>query len=171
MAALGLAVVLVLTSPYRFRRWFAFLDPFKDALDSGYQLVQSLYGFGAGGWFGVGLGAGRQKLFFLPEAHNDFILAVLGEELGFVGVSLVIVLMGIILWRCVAIAVNAKDMQDRLLAFGSGLLIILGGLLNSAVVLALAPPKGVALPFLSYGGSNMLTSFFCMGVLLNLARR
>jgi cell division protein FtsW len=86
-------------------------------------------------------------------------------------VSLVIVLMGIILWRCVAIAVSTKDMQDRLLAFGSGMLIILGGLLNSAVVLALAPPKGVALPFLSYGGSNMLTSFFCIGVLLNLARR
>ena len=170
MTALGLAVVLVLTSPYRFRRWFAFLDPFKDAQDSGYQLVQSLYGFGAGEWFGVGLGAGRQKLFFLPEAHNDFILAVLGEELGFVGVSLVILLMGIILWRSVIIAVNLKDMQDRLLAFGCGLLIILGGLLNTAVVLAVAPPKGVALPFLSYGGSNLLTSFFCMGVLLNLAR-
>ena len=170
MTALGLAVVLVLTSPYRFRRWFAFLDPFKDAQDSGYQLVQSLYGFGAGGWFGVGLGAGRQKLFFLPEAHNDFILAVLGEELGFVGVSLVILLMGIILWRSVIIAVTLKDMQDRLLAFGCGLLIILGGLLNTAVVLAVAPPKGVALPFLSYGGSNLLTSFFCMGVLLNLAR-
>ncbi|GAU07821.1 putative lipid II flippase FtsW [Desulfoplanes formicivorans] len=169
--ALGLATVLVMTSPYRFRRWFAFLDPFKDAQDSGYQLVQSLYGFGAGGWLGVGLGAGRQKLFFLPEAHNDFILAVLGEELGFVGVSLVIVLMGIILWRCVVIALNQKDMQDRFLAFGAGLIIILGAILNMAVVLAVAPPKGVAFPFLSYGGSNMLTSFFCMGILLNLSRR
>lgn len=170
-SALGLAVLLVLTSPYRFRRWFAFLDPFKDAQDSGYQLVQSLYGFGAGGWFGVGLGAGKQKLFFLPEAHNDFILAVLGEELGFAGVSLVILLMGIVLWRSVMIALKLKDMQDRLLAFGAGLLIALGGLLNMAVVLAVAPPKGVALPFLSYGGSNLLTSFFCMGVLLNLSRR
>ncbi|WP_462324638.1 putative lipid II flippase FtsW [Desulfoplanes sp.] len=168
--ASGLAAVLVLTSPYRFRRWFAFLDPFKDAQDSGYQLVQSLYGFGAGGWFGVGLGAGKQKLFFLPEAHNDFILAVLGEELGFLGVSLVILLMGLMLWRCVAIALGQEEMQDRLLAFGAGLLVILGGLLNTAVVLAVAPPKGVALPFLSYGGSNMLTSFACLGVLLNLSR-
>lgn len=170
VTALGVAAMLVLTAPYRFRRLLAFLDPFKDAQDSGYQLVQSLYGFGAGGWFGVGLGAGKQKLFFLPEAHNDFILAVLGEELGFVGVSLVILLMGILLWRSVVIALQAREMQERLLAFGTGLIIMLGAFLNMAVVLAVAPPKGVALPFLSYGGSNMVASFFCTGVLLNLAR-
>jgi len=166
----GMAVALVVTSPYRFKRWFAFLDPFKDAHDTGYQLVQSLYGLGAGGWTGVGLGAGKQKLFFLPEAHNDFILAVIGEELGFFGVSLVIVLMGFILWRCVIIALRQGEIQDRLLAFGTGLLIVLGGLLNTAVVLGAAPPKGVALPFLSYGGSHLLMGFFCMGVLLNLSR-
>ena len=169
LMAVGMAVMLVLTSPYRFKRWFAFLDPFKDPQASGYQLVQSLYGLGVGGWTGVGLGAGKQQLFFLPEAHNDFILAVIGEELGFVGVSLVIVLLGLILWRCVVIALQQDEMQDRLLAFGSGILIVLGGLLNMAVALGAAPPKGIALPFLSYGGSNLLTSFLSMGVLLNLS--
>ncbi len=170
LMAAGMAVMLVLTSPYRFKRWFAFLDPFKDPRDTGYQLVQSLYALGAGGWFGVGLGAGKQKLFFLPESHNDFILAVLGEELGFLGVSLVLLLMGIILWRCVVIALRQEEMQDRLLAFGVGLIIVLGAMLNMAVVLGVAPPKGIALPFLSYGGSNLLSSFFCMGVLLNLSK-
>ena len=167
---IGMGVSLILNSPYRFRRWLAFLDPFKDAHDSGYQLVQSLFGFGSGGLWGLGLGEGRQKLLFLPEAHNDFILAVLGEELGFVGVSLVFILVGIIIWRVISISCGQIDMQDRFAAFGMGLILILGALLNIAVVLGTVPPKGVPMPFVSYGGSSLLVSFFCAGFLLNVSR-
>lgn len=171
MLAAVSAVLLVVNSPYRFRRFFAFLDPFKDAQNSGYQLVQSLYGLGSGGWFGLGLGEGRQKLFFLPEAHNDFILSVLGEELGFIGLSIIFVLLGVVLWRCVVISVRQQDMQDRITAFGMGSIILIGGVLNVGVVLGAFPPKGVPMPFLSYGGSHLLSGFFCAGVLLNLSRK
>jgi len=165
------AVLLVVNSPYRFRRFFAFLDPFADAQNSGYQLVQSLYGLGSGGWLGQGLGEGKQKLFFLPEAHNDFIMSVIGEELGFVGLSLVFILLGIILWRTLVISIKQASLRDRITAFGMGAIIVIGGVLNSAVVLGAIPPKGVPMPFLSYGGSHLLSGFFCAGVLLNLSRR
>lgn len=165
------AALLVVNSPYRFRRVFSFLDPFKDAQNTGYQLVQSLYGLGSGGWFGLGLGEGRQKLFFLPEAHNDFIMSVLGEELGFVGVSLIIILLGVVLWRTLLISVRQESLRDRITAFGMGAIIMLGGLLNMAVVFGAVPPKGVPMPFLSYGGSHLVAGFFCVGVLLNLSRK
>ncbi|THB67500.1 MAG: putative lipid II flippase FtsW, partial [Desulfovibrio sp.] len=144
---------------------------FKDALDSGYQLVQSFYAFGKGGALGQGLGAGKQKLFFLPEAHNDFIMAVVGEELGFVGVSLVFLLMGLLIWRAFTVAIRLEDLTDRLTAYGATLILALGAVLNMAVVLGTAPPKGVPMPFLSYGGSSLLMSFVCVGLLLNLSRR
>lgn len=168
--ALMAGAYLVFSSPYRFRRWFAFLDPFQDAQDAGYQLVQSLYALGSGGWLGVGLGAGKQKLFFLPAAHNDFIVAVIGEELGFFGLSLVFVLMGLLLWRGVRIALAQTDLQDRFAGFGVVLILALAALMNMAVVLGVVPPKGMPLPFLSYGGTNLIMSLFCVGVLLNLSR-
>ncbi len=171
MLAMVSAVLLVVNSPYRFRRFFAFLDPFKDAQNSGYQLVQSLYGLGSGGWFGLGLGEGRQKLFFLPEAHNDFIMSVLGEELGFVGLSLVFILLGVVLWRTVVISTRQSEMRDRITAFGMGSIILIGGVLNAGVVLGAIPPKGVPMPFLSYGGSHLVAGYFCAGVLLNLSRK
>lgn len=171
MLALVSAALLVVNSPYRFRRVFSFLDPFQDAQNSGYQLVQSLYGLGSGGWLGQGLGEGKQKLFFLPEAHNDFIMSVLGEELGFVGVSLIIVLLGVVLWRTLVISVRQQSIHDRITAFGMGSIVIIGGLLNMGVVLGAIPPKGVPMPFLSYGGSHLLAGFFCIGVLLNLSRK
>ena len=164
------AAMLIMQSPYRFRRWFSFLDPFKDAQDSGYQLVQSLYAFGSGGIWGMGLGEGRQKLFFLPEAHNDFIMAVVGEELGFIGISLVFILLGIIIWRIMVISAGQCELVDRFAGFGMGIIIILGSLLNLAVVLGMVPPKGLPMPFISYGGSSLLVSLFCAGFLLNLAR-
>ncbi len=164
------AAMLIMQSPYRFRRWFSFLDPFKDAQDSGYQLVQSLYAFGAGRIWGMGLGEGRQKLFFLPEAHNDFIMAVTGEELGFIGISLVFILLGIIIWRVMVISTSQADLADRFSGFGMGMIIILGSLLNLAVVLGMVPPKGLPMPFISYGGSSLLVSMFCAGFLLNLSR-
>ena len=169
--AVGAAALLIVHSPYRSRRLLAFLDPFQDAHDSGYQLVQSLYALGTGRLWGVGLGAGTQKLFFLPEAHNDFIIAVVGEELGFVGVSMVFLLMGLLIWRAFAVAISLPELRDRLTAYGMALVLALGAVLNMAVVLGTAPPKGVPMPFLSYGGSSLIASFLCVGVLLNLSRR
>jgi cell division protein FtsW len=167
VGAMGL---LIASSPYRFKRWFAFLDPFKDPQNVGYQLVQSFYAFGSGGIAGAGFGAGKQKLFYLPEAHNDFIMAVLGEELGFIGVSIVFICIGILLWRSFKVALAQDDLRDRFTAYGMALVLGLGFILNLAVVLGCVPPKGVAMPFLSYGGSNLLSCFLCVGILLNLSR-
>lgn len=163
--------LLIVNSPYRWKRFTAFLDPFADARDTGYQLVQSMYAFGSGGTLGAGLGASKQKLFFLPEAHNDFIMAVVGEELGFVGVTAVFVLMGLLCWRAFNIAMTLDELRDRLTAYGLTLIITLGAVLNMAVVLGSAPPKGVPMPFLSYGGSSLLSSMACVGLLLNLSRQ
>lgn len=163
--------MLISQSPYRLKRWTAFLNPFEKAKEEGYQLVQSLYSFGSGQGVGVGLGAGKQKLFFLPEAHNDFIMAVVGEELGFLGVSFVFLLIGVLIWSGLRVTWNQKDLRDRLCAFGMVLILTLGFLLNLAVVLGSVPPKGVPMPFVSYGGSSMLASFACVGILLNLSRK
>jgi cell division protein FtsW len=171
LLALGAAWALIVSSPYRFERLAAFIDPFEDARNLGYQLVQSLYAFGSGGITGQGLGAGKQKLLFLPEAHNDFILAVLGEELGFIGVSVFFILMGLLIWRAFAVALGQEDVRDRFTAYGMALLLGMGAVLNVAVVLGTVPPKGVPLPFISYGGSCLLASCFAVGVLLNISRR
>lgn len=169
MAIAG-ATALVIHSPYRARRLTAFLDPFKDAQDSGYQLVQSFYALGSGGFFGVGMGASTQKMFYLPEAHNDFIMAVLGEELGFLGVSVVMLLFALMFARCYRIVLGQKELRDRMTAFALSLILALGAVLNLAVVMGMAPPKGVAMPFLSYGGSSLLCSLICVGLLLNYSR-
>jgi cell division protein FtsW len=168
--ASGAGWLLITSSPYRFKRWTAFLDPFKSAQAEGYQLVQSFYAFGSGQLFGAGLGAGKQKLFYLPEAHNDFIMAVAGEELGFLGLSAVLLVIGILLWRAFRVAYRQEDLQDRFTAFGMALVLALGCVLNLAVVLGTVPPKGVPMPFISYGGSSILVSFICVGFLLNLSR-
>jgi cell division protein FtsW len=162
--------MLIASTPYRLKRWTAFLDPFAVAKDEGYQLVQSLYAFGSGKFFGAGLGAGKQKLFFLPEAHNDFIMAVVGEELGFFGISLVFLLVGFLLLRAFRVAFLQEDLLDRFTAFGMSVILALGFCLNLAVVLGTVPPKGVPMPFISYGGSSLIASFICVGVLLNLSR-
>lgn len=168
--ASGGAVLLISTSEYRLRRFTAFLDPFEDPLRTGYQLVQSLCALGSGGLTGTGLGAGKQKLFFLPEAHTDFIMAVVGEELGFLGVTLVIALLAMFIWRGFRIALRQTELRERLLASGLTMIIGLGMVLNLAVVFAAAPPKGVPMPFLSYGGSNLVSTLFITGLLLNLSR-
>ena len=167
----GAGWLLISSSPYRLKRWTAFLDPFASARDEGYQLVQSLYAFGSGRFFGSGLGAGKQKLFFLPEAHNDFIMAVAGEELGFFGMSLFFLAIGFFLWRAFRVSLRLEDLQDRFTAFGLTCILALGMILNLAVVLGTVPPKGVAMPFISYGGSSLTVSFICAGILLNLSRR
>jgi cell division protein FtsW len=169
MAAAG-ALALVLTTGYRARRLTAFLDPFQDAHNTGYQLVQSLYALGLGGFSGVGMGASRQKMFYLPEAHNDFIMAVLGEELGFIGVSLVMLLFALLFWRCYRVIMGQRALRDRLSAFGITLVLGLGVVLNLAVVMGMAPPKGVPMPFLSYGGSSLMATMICVGLMLNFSR-
>lgn len=166
----GVGWMMIIQSPYRLKRWTAFLNPFETAQNEGYQLVQSLYAFGSGKIFGQGLGAGKQKLFFLPEAHNDFIMAVTGEELGFVGVTLVFACIGFLLWRGFKVALAQADLQDRFTAYGMTLILAMGFFLNLAVVMGTVPPKGVPMPFMSYGGSSLLTSFICVGLLLNLSR-
>ncbi|WP_243368480.1 putative lipid II flippase FtsW [Fundidesulfovibrio soli] len=165
------AVLLVVNSPYRFKRWFAFLDPFQDPQGTGYQLVQSFFAFGSGQITGVGFGAGKQKLFYLPEAHTDFIMAVTGEELGFIGVSVILAMIGVLMWRSFRIALAQDDLRDRFTAYGMAMVLGIGFLLNLAVVMGCVPPKGVAMPFLSYGGSNLISGFLCVGILLNLSRR
>lgn len=169
MAAAG-GLALIIHSPYRAQRLAAFLDPFQDAQNAGYQLVQSLYALGSGGLFGVGMGGSAQKMFYLPEAHNDFIMSVVGEEMGFFGVTLIMALFGMLFVRCYRIVLSQENLRDRFSAFGIVLVIALGAILNLAVIMGMVPPKGVAMPFLSYGGSNLLTSMICVGLLLNFSR-
>jgi cell division protein FtsW len=169
--SIGAGSYLILESSYRLQRLLAFFHPFRHAEDTGYQVVQSLYGLGAGGIFGQGLGAGRQKLFFLPEAHTDFILSVLGEEAGFAGITLVFLCLGVILQRSFAIGLKREDLQSRFTAVGLGTIILIGAFLHAAVVLGAVPPKGLPMPFISYGGSNMVVMCLCVGLLLNIGKR
>lgn len=168
--ALSGALALAIASPYRLRRLTAFLDPFQDAQNTGYQLVQSLYAIGSGSFFGVGVGASKQKMFYLPEAHNDFIMAVLGEEMGFLGVSVVMILFALLFWRCYRIVMGQKNLRDRFTAFGISLILGMGAVMNLAVVMGVAPPKGVPMPLMSYGGSNLLATMLCVGLLMNFSR-
>ncbi len=165
-----LAVSLIMNSPYRMRRLLAFIDPFKDAQGTGYQLVQSFYALAEGSFLGVGMGNGRQKLLYLPEAHNDFIVSVIGEELGLLGITIMMGLFMLIFARCYRIVLGQKELRDKLTCFGLSLIIALGATLNLAVIMGMVPPKGVAMPFLSYGGSSLLATMVCIGFILNYSR-
>jgi cell division protein FtsW len=156
---------------YRMRRLSAFLDPWQTARGSGFQLIQSFIAFGAGGGWGVGLGASRQKMFYLPQAHNDFVFAVIGEEFGVAGAMVVIALFITILIRGMRIARNESDPFGSLLAVGLTALLSLQAFVNMAVVTGLVPTKGLPLPFLSYGGTSMVVSLSAVGVLMALGRR
>ena len=164
----GLALILL--EPYRLARVFAFLDPFADKQGKGYQLVQSLLALGNGGIFGVGLGASIQKNSFLPEPHNDFIMSVIGEEAGFVGITFVMFLFAAFFYRCYKVVLGQKVLRDKLTAYGLTMAIALSFTMNLAVALAAMPPKGVAMPFLSYGGSSLLSNMICAGLLLHYSR-
>lgn len=165
-----LAISLIMNSPYRMRRLLAFMDPFKDAQGTGYQLVQSFYALAEGSFLGVGMGNGRQKLLYLPEAHNDFIVSVIGEELGLLGITIMMGLFMLIFARCYRIVLGQKELCDKLTSFGLSLIVALGATLNLAVIMGMVPPKGVAMPFLSYGGSSMLATMICIGLILNYSR-
>lgn len=164
------ALALAIAEPYRLRRLLAFMDPFQDAHNTGYQLVQSLLAIGSGSFFGVGIGASRQKMFYLPEAHNDFIMAVLAEEMGFLGVSIVMLLFALLFWRCYRIIMGQSNLRDRFTAFALTIILLMGSVMNLAVVMGVAPPKGVPMPLLSYGGSNLVATMLCIGLLLNFSR-
>jgi cell division protein FtsW len=156
---------------YRMRRLSAFLNPWQTARGSGFQLIQSFIAFGAGGGWGVGLGASRQKMFYLPQAHNDFVFAVIGEEFGMAGAMVVIALFVTILIRGMRIARNETDAFGSLLAVGLTALLSLQAFVNMAVVTGLVPTKGLPLPFLSYGGTSMVVSLTAVGILMALGRR
>jgi len=156
--------------PYRYARVIGFLHPEADPRGQGFQLMQSLIAVGSGGLTGVGLMESKQKLFYLPEAHTDFIFAVLGEELGFIGAIALLVLFGWLAWRGIRTARGAPDEFGRLLALGITTLIVGQALINLSVVLGLMPTKGIPLPFVSYGGSSLLVMMLASGVLLNISQ-
>jgi cell division protein FtsW len=170
LAAIPALLFMVWKAPYRWARIVAFLNPDADPLGVNFQLQQSFIAFGSGGVWGVGLGESRQKLFYLPEAHTDFLFSVIGEELGLVGALVVLALFGVVAARGFRIAVRHPDRFASLLAFGVTASLVLQGVVNAGVVLGCLPTKGLALPFLSYGGSAMIAALAQVGVLLALAR-
>jgi len=160
---------LIFTVTYRRDRILAFLHPFQDKSGIGFQIIQSLYAFARGGFFGVGLGNGKEKLFFLPTPYSDFIFSTVGEELGFIGVFIFIILYLLMAYRGLKIAIHAPDLFGTYLAYGITCLIALSAFINIGVVLDLLPTKGLALPFISYGGSSLLASCIGIGILLNIS--
>jgi cell division protein FtsW len=170
LLALPALVAYAWSAPYRRARILAFLHPESDPLGTGYQALQSLIAVGTGGITGLGLGDGKQKLFFLPYPYTDFIYAIVGEELGFVGCAIVLGLFGLLFARGMRAAVNAPDTFGRLLGVGLAVMIVVQALVNISVVLALVPTKGIPLPFLSYGGSALLADLIAVGILLNVSQ-
>jgi cell division protein FtsW len=161
--------LFVVRVPYRWERIQAFLNPFHDPLGSGWQISQSLIAVGSGGLCGLGLGASKQKLFFLPEASSDFIFAVIGEEIGLIGTSLVALAFLLYFYRGVRIILRSPDRFGFYLGLGITLMVVLQGLINISMVLAMMPTKGIALPFMSQGGSSLLLNLLATGILLNLS--
>jgi cell division protein FtsW len=170
LAAVPAMYLVIATSEYRRRRILAFMDPWADPLGDGWQMIQSMIAVGTGGVFGRGLMGGVQKLFYLPEPHNDFIYSVIGEELGLIGTTLVLVCFCVITWRGLRTAVRAPDRFGAFLAIGLTTMVAFQAFFNISVVLGLVPPKGIPLPFVSAGGSSLLINLIGMGILLNVSQ-
>jgi len=170
LAAVPILYLVIVSAPYRMRRLMAFWDPWADPMGDGFQVVQSLIAVGTGGVFGRGLMGGVQKLFFLPEPHTDFIYAVIGEELGLLGATTVLLCFCVIAWRGVRVAMRAHDAFGSFLALGMTTMIAVQALVNISVVLDLLPTKGIPLPLVSSGGSSLLISLLSVGVLLNVSQ-
>jgi cell division protein FtsW len=166
-----LIYVLIFKVPYRRARILSFLNPWEDPTGQGFQIVQSMLAFGSGSWWGLGLGQGQQKLYYLPEPYNDFIFAVIGEELGFFAVVLVVALFAFVVYRGLLAACRARDDFGFLLGWGLSLALALQAILNMGVAMGLFPTKGMALPLISYGGSSLMVTLMSLGVLLNISRR
>ena len=169
-AVVGFIVLIAFASDYSRQRIITLVDPWKDPFDSGYQLIQGFYAFGSGGLFGVGLGMSRQKYAYLPMAHNDFIYAVIGEELGLVGTLAVLAAFCALVWLGYQIARNAPDISGRLIASGSVTLLTIQMLINVCGVLAIIPLSGKPIPFISYGGSSVMASLMLAGLVVSVAR-
>jgi len=170
-AGLPALLLLIMNASYRQARLMAFLHPDSDPQGAGFQLLQSLIAVGSGGFTGVGLMESKQKLFYLPEAHTDFIFAVICEELGFLGATIVIALFAMYAWRGLRAAFNAPDGFGRMVALGVTAMVLFQALINFAVVLGMMPTKGIPLPFVSYGGSSLLVMLLATGVLLNISQQ
>lgn len=172
LGLIGLAgfVGLIISAPYRLERITSYLDPWKDPQGSGFQIIQSLFAIGPGGLFGLGLGQSRQKFFYLPEPQTDFIFAILSEELGFIGGTILLILFATLLWRGVKIAIGAPDLFGSFLATGIITMIAIQVIINISVVTGLIPVTGITLPFLSYGGSSLTLTLMAVGILLNISK-
>lgn len=164
-------VILIIIAPYRMDRITSFIDPWSDALGTGFQIIQSLYAIGPGGLLGTGFGNSIQKHFYLPEPQTDFIFSIIAEEFGVAGAFIVVGLFALILWRSIKISLNAPDLFSKYLSFGIIFQMIFQTLMNLMVVIGMIPVTGVTLPFLSYGGSSLLISMFSVGIILNISRK
>ena len=171
LMALPVLIYVMLKAEYRLRRLMTFMDPWREASSSGFQIIQSLIAFGSGQLWGRGLGESRQKLFYLPEAHTDFVFSVIGEELGLLGALVVLALFGVIIARGLRLTSRIEEPFDQYLAFGLTVLLGLQALIHMGVVMGLMPTKGLVLPFISYGGSAMVINLMEAGILLGLSRR
>ena len=163
--------VFIVRVPWRYQRILAFMDPFADPQGRGFHIIQSLIAVGTGGFTGLGLMEGKQKLFYLPEPYNDFIFAVTAEELGLIGSLIVVTLFAVFLWRALRTAALTQDVFARYLATGIAAMVVVQALFNISVVLALLPTKGIALPFISSGGSSLFVMLASVGVLLNITQQ
>jgi len=172
LALIGLIgfTLLILSAPYRISRITSFLNPWEDPLGDGFQIIQSLYAIGPGGLMGVGFGKSLQKYFYLPEPQTDFIFSILGEELGFIGGTVLIGLFFCLFWRGIKVALEAPDLFGRFLALGIVSMLTLQAMINISVVIGLIPVTGITLPFLSYGGSSLTLTLASAGILLNISR-
>ncbi len=172
VAGIAAVVIHMLTSGggYRSNRLMSFLDPFADELGSGYQVVQGLYALASGGLKGLGLGKSIQKTLYLPDPQNDFIFAIIGEELGYIGLLILLAVYMLLIWRCVRIALKAPDTLGLLIASGITIMLAIQVLMNVMVVTALMPPTGITLPFISYGGTAILLFLSAMGIMINISR-
>lgn len=168
--AIPLVALAIAVAPYRWKRIVTFIDPWADPSGGGFQIIQSYLALGSGGWFGLGLGESKQKLFYLPEPHTDFIVAVIGEELGLAGTFAVVGLFAVLIWRGLRVGLRAPDSFGAYLALGLTLLLASQTLVNVGVVTGLLPTKGLPLPFISAGGSSILTTMVATGVLLNISQ-
>ena len=169
LLAAPVAYVLLMNAEYRYKRLIGFIRPWEDPTGASFQIIQSFLSFGSGGLFGLGLGEGRQKLFFLPAPHTDFIFSIIGEELGLVGAMGVVLLFFILTLRGIQIGISIQDKFGSYLALGITLMISLQAVINMGVVLGLLPTKGLTLPFISYGGTSLIANFIGLGILLHLS--
>ncbi len=171
LIAIPVAYILLVNVGYRYKRVMGFIRPWEDPTGTSFQIIQSFLSFGSGGFFGLGLGEGRQKLFFLPAPHTDFIFSIIGEELGLVGAMVVVLLFFILTLRGIQIGLSLEDRFGAYLALGITLMISLQAVINMGVVLGLLPTKGLTLPFISYGGTSLVANFIGVGILLHLSTR